>query len=188
MTLAGRPWIQTASGRAWCADAPREYQYDIGEIAHALSNIGRFNGHSRVFYSVGEHSVRVSAYLEKRWPPGSDNGMLLAALTHDAAEAFAGDMVSPLKAMPEMAPYRRLIGDVEMAIAERFGLGMWINDRRIREADLAMLAAERRDLLGDALSEYWQGLPAPACEAIVPWSPAKARAEFLAAWRRYGGA
>jgi hypothetical protein len=184
VTIAGSPWLQTHSGRAWCADAPRDYRYDIQEIAFALSHINRFCGHVGT-YSVAEHSVRVAGHVEALDCVVAS--IVRAALIHDAHEFALQDIPSPLKAMPAMAGYRELVEATDVAIYAHFGLGQFRKHPAIREADLAMLAAERRDLLGDELADEWQWLPEPACEAIVPWSPAKAEREFLAAWRRYGG-
>jgi hypothetical protein len=188
VTLDGRPWLQTHSGRAWCADAPADYAYDIREIAYALSNINRFCGHVGT-YSVAEHSVRV-AELFLEWNDSLSGAPVRAALLHDAAEAFCADLPAPLKSMPQLAGYVDVIRSTELAISEHFGLTstfvVWRNE--IRQADLGMLAIERQTLLSDALAEHWQWLPdVPQYEAFVPWSPAKAEREFLASWRRYGG-
>ncbi|MEM4379972.1 MAG: hypothetical protein QXL01_04720, partial [Thermoplasmatales archaeon] len=81
------PWIETYSGKKF--DYLAQSELDIEDIAHALSNLCRFNGHTRVFYSVAEHSVNVSSMV----PPE----LKIAALLHDAAEAYIGDVPSPLK-------------------------------------------------------------------------------------------
>lgn len=190
MNLAGRPWLQTFSGRAWCADAPFEYDYDIREIAHALSHINRFAGHTRQPYSVAQHSVHVAELVADRVIAGTLEGglgMILGALLHDAAEAFMQDLPSPIKRMPEMSLYCEAIRRTELAILGQFGLHASHEHEAIKLADLEMLAAERRDLLGDALAEHWQWLPKAPSKRVEPVSPAFAKGAFLEAWERYGG-
>jgi len=82
-------WIQTISGRKFPLAEPDPNQIDIEDIAHALSMLCRFNGHCTQFYSVAEHSMHVSHEIS--------NDLALAGLLHDAAEAYLGDVPSPLK-------------------------------------------------------------------------------------------
>jgi hypothetical protein len=71
---------------------PDPEHIDIRDIAHALANVCRYNGHIREHYSVAQHSVIVSKHF-------ADPKLELAGLLHDAEEAYFGDMVSPLKKM-----------------------------------------------------------------------------------------
>jgi hypothetical protein len=50
-------WIQTFSGRRFYPADPRPDDMDIGDVAHALSMVCRFNGHVRFHYSVAQHAV-----------------------------------------------------------------------------------------------------------------------------------
>ena len=161
--------IQTASGRYVDLSAPSPRHIEIGDIAHALSNICRFGGHTREFYSVAQHSVMASRIV----PPEH----ALAALLHDAAEAYVGDMVLPAKQM--LPEFRTLEADVWQAVAVAFGLPEEL-PACVKRADLVMLATERRDLMAE------QSTPWPVLEgvttlpdAITPWKPSDARALFV---------
>lgn len=186
--LRGRPWIQTVSGRAWCADDPESYPYTIEEIAHALSHVNRFCGHTTGPYNVADHSVRVAWEVAKEH--GANLGLCRAALCHDAAEAYLNDIAAPIKRMPELAGYRALMARTERAIAVHFGFDEWLEHPAIKRADLVLLTTERRDVLGPSphTGEWLAGLPDPSPEPIVPMPPALARDVFLEAWSEFGGA
>src|SRR5271165_7548492 len=82
-------WIQTYTGRVMYPLDPRPEEINIIDIAHALSNLCRFTGHVRTFYSVAEHSVRVSQHCDPK--------DALWGLLHDASEAYLADMSRPMK-------------------------------------------------------------------------------------------
>lgn len=86
---------------------------DIVDIATALANQARFNGHLKSFdrfYSVAEHSFYVSHIVSPR--------AAFYALMHDAPEAYIGDMIQPLKEhFPEFKALEQVIMD---EIVERF--------------------------------------------------------------------
>ena len=85
----GRSTVETCSGRYVDVRHPDPTTIDTVDIAHALSMQCRFNGHVLDFYSVAEHCVRVASHL-----PAS---LRIHGLLHDAAEAYVGDVVTPVK-------------------------------------------------------------------------------------------
>lgn len=116
----------------WDKDDPRIFTYTgawiyllrptvnmvkIEDIAHALSQICRYGGHSLSHYSVAEHSVLVSKGLEHE---GFSNKISLAGLLHDASEAYLGDVVSPLKSL--LPGYKALYSAFDNVIANKFGV------------------------------------------------------------------
>lgn len=153
-------WIQTKTGKKVSLIAPDPATICLEDIAWALANQCRFNGHTRgAFYSVCEHSLRVAHLLPEE--------LKLAGLLHDAAEAYMGDIVRPLK---EMLPNIRAIeAGLLRAIAEALGVNFAdFHHPQVVAADLTMLATEARDLLGPPPEPWTLTLPAPLAERITP--------------------
>ena len=134
------PYLQTVSGRWVNPFDPDPEQIDASDIARALANQCRFGGHSRVFYSVAQHSVIVSQLVEQH---GGDVEDVFAALMHDASEAYLGDMPHPLKhRSPLGAAFKAAEDHLEEAIRDRFRIKADVPE--IKRADRALLATERR--------------------------------------------
>lgn len=145
MTDRRHGWIQTYTGKQFFPLDPAGSDLDIVDIAHALTNVCRFNGHCSRHYSVAEHSILVALHVA--WDDeATDAPTVLAALLHDASEAYLCDIPRPLKLMPEMAPYREMEAQLEHAIAARFGLPYPMPDV-VRRHDARALATEYRDLV-----------------------------------------
>lgn len=164
-------WMQTATGRAYWPIDPRSDEVFIEDIAHALAHMCRYGGHCSRFYSVAEHSFHAS-YLV----PRSD---ALAALMHDATEAYVTDVPRPLK--KSLEGYKAIEVLNWWAIAERFGLPLEL-PQSVEDADTAMLFAEQKVLmLPSPLPDFCMGLKNPydAHVTIRCHPPFIAKALFL---------
>lgn len=174
-------WMLSSQGnRLWPLDMRAE-DVDIEDIAHALSNICRFGGHCREFYSVAQHSVIVAGRVS------SENG--LVALLHDAPEAYCGDVVRPLK--QNLRGFEDIEQGIWYAIAERFGLPEWLPEEVLVE-DARVLLMEKRDLL--VHHEYAWEFPQCAYPdlqvppgLIVPVPPSEAKQLFLSLYWSLAG-
>ncbi|MGZ8289062.1 MAG: phosphohydrolase [Telluria sp.] len=171
------PYVSTFSGNRFYPLEPRIDRVAIEDIAHGLAYQCRFNGQTCEFYSVAQHSLVVASLV----PPH----MQLAALLHDAAEAYLGDMVKPLKVLlPEFA---QIEDKVSLIIATTFGVD-FSDYAPIKNADLVALATEKRDLMPHSV-ERWayldeiRALPGP----IVPMNPREAKLAFLREYERLAG-
>lgn len=175
--------ILTFSGYYVNLADPDPATINITDIAHALSQINRFGGHTRRFYSVAQHCVLASQVAPLKYR--------LQTLLHDAAEAYLGDMVQPLKSMAGQGSYRDIVDVMQARIFHRFGLGILQSDEChacIRHADLTMLATERRDLMPPD-AHRWAVLDgiAPRVATINPVGPQAAEAIFLHRYKELTG-
>lgn len=164
-------YVSTYLGNRFYPLEPRIDRIDIEDIAHGLAYQCRFNGQTRVFYSVAQHSILVAELVPQK--------LRLPALLHDAAEAYLGDMVKPLKGLfPEFSVLESRVLDL---IGLRFGVRLG-EEAAIKRADLVMLATEKRDLMPHS-SERWESLKgvAPQTTRIEPMSPEVAKRAFMEA-------
>lgn len=165
------PYIQTHYGIQWRHTWPVPEDVYIEDIAHALSQLCRFSGHINCFYSVAEHSVRVSHLC--------DSKDALEGLLHDGSEAYCVDVPRPLKRAPGMEVYRMYEDLTAEAIRQRFNLRE--EPESVKRVDLRMLATEKRDLFREdstwAVNKGEYGEPFP--EKIVPWTQEEAKRRFL---------
>lgn len=188
-------WMQTATGRAMDLMAPHPEDVDLeADVAEALARTPRFGGHVRSGpYSVAQHCCMGTDCI---LAAGGSLELARAFLLHDAHEAYCGDITSPLaealgeRVRADVAPHvlpewaagvfpsalRALKSDLDRAIHCAAGatwpLAPEIADQ-VKAWDIAMLAAERRQLLGRA-PKPWQAAvesakPAPLRGRIRVW-------------------
>ena len=163
--------MQTFSGRQFWPLDPRAEEILIEDIAHSLSLQCRYAGHTLVFYSVAEHSIRVSRACDSR--------NALWGLLHDAAEAYLVDLPRPIKRFSSLGDHYTLIERLLMrVVCAHFGLPE-LEPLDVKAADEFLMHWEARDLMAPH-PVPWTGegglLPA---ERISPMGPLKAEEAFL---------
>jgi hypothetical protein len=165
--------IPMISGRLVNPFDLRNEDIEIRDIAHALANICRFNGSTLLHYSVAQHCVLASRLA----PVGQE----IAALLHDASEAYLTDLPSPIKYLPQLDWYRAAEDEAQARIYARFGITN-IDAQAIHLADKRALATEARDVLvRDEIVGLSAGVEADK-KKIQPWFPAIAKSMFLRRW------
>lgn len=185
-------WFQTYSGKLVSVTDPKPEDVDVVDVAHALSMTCRFGGHCRDFYSVAEHSVHVCeigtalrSHLDVTYPSTIENTRhSLVLLLHDAAEAYVGDLITPLKR--NLLDAKALETKWLKAIEQKFNLGTALSDpeESIKQADLCALSIEILSLYDRADPIWWSKFKPPTIldldqVSIDCWSPVEARRRFL---------
>jgi 5'-deoxynucleotidase YfbR-like HD superfamily hydrolase len=139
-------YMHTSNGKKYWPMDPRPEEVHIEVVAHHLATRCRYNGavqhpifRSRIFYSVAEHSVLVSRYIEEvlRKPEYALEGLL-----HDGSEAYNGDLIRPLKYDPIFREPFKVVEELnEAAGASRFAL-VYPYPQEVKIADEAVTNAE----------------------------------------------
>ncbi|HLO39099.1 MAG TPA: hypothetical protein VK173_11425 [Lacibacter sp.] len=172
--------FNTGSGKLIDIANPSADQICIKDIAHALSNICRFGGHAKPFYSVAQHCCLVTAML----PTDAKK----YGLMHDATEAYLGDVIKPLKIVLG-ASYSQIEDRFEAVIIDRFQIHTSGEiKQKTKDADIKMLRYEHEALI--------MGNPARLASLLFDfnldvmgwaWSPADAEQLFLATFEKLFG-
>lgn len=126
--------IRTHTGKELNLFELKPEDVDIYDIAHSLSYINRFNGHTLFPINVAAHSICVALLCDGA--PCSRQGLL-----HDATEAYIGDVTKWLKHTREMEAFRDLEAKIWLTICERFNINP-ILDIRVERADKLLVYAE----------------------------------------------
>lgn len=167
--------IKVASGHYIDLIDPKPSSVDIWSIGAALSKICRFGGHSPEFYSVAEHSVHAARLAVT---DGIPTDGVLAVLLHDAAEAYVGDMVKPLKVV--IPQFKEIEDRIELAIESQFDIRFSRWKTVIKGYDRAMLKAEKTQMWPKD-EKHWVGFSEidVADVRLRYWKHSKACRKFI---------
>lgn len=162
------PYIRTFTGLKFRHINPLPEDVCIEDIAHHLANICRFSGACRQFYSVAEHSWRVSYICN---PENALWGLL-----HDASEAWCSDLCRPLKYASGLEGYRDYERLAMNVVCQKFDLPFG-EPADVKMADRIMLATEGRDLVDS--KESWGTAPPLETRIHMPMLPQTAESFFM---------
>lgn len=124
-------WITTRFGHKVMLTNPDPDSLDIRDIAWALARIRRWGAQQASTWTVGQHSIVVARLCPDE--------LKLSGLMHDAAEAYIGDIVQPLKRLiPEASRIEDLL---QVALSEKFGF-IYPDPPEVKELDYAVCQAE----------------------------------------------
>lgn len=186
MTRIGS-WVETYTGEQFWPLDPRPEEIHLEDIAHSLSHICRYGGHINRFYSVAEHCVHVSNAVSR------ENAFW--GLMHDAAEAYVGDMVRPLK--KHMDEFNLVEAKILGMIAKKFGVAdeVWsweqsdqdILPEEVKETDTRILLTERKALMPNNRHEWGHEHLEPLKVNIIGYRPTIAKTLWLNKFEELSG-
>lgn len=169
-------YIRTFSGVKFYPLSPDRADVRIEDIAHHLSHQCRWAGATQTFYSVALHSLHVSAMVHREHA--------LAALLHDAAEAYLCDIPKPVKiSMPE---YNTHEDQLLRVIASVFHFEYPFS-QEVMQADQAALYEESKHFFSFQRGEIPAISPPRHCNWNFPMvcaSPSKVKEWFLSEFER----
>ena len=188
-SASARAWQRMLSGRRLDLLAPSPVDIEIGDIAHGLARVARWNGQTGgdCAFSVAQHSVLVERLFSKFYPT-FDRKWRLACLLHDAPEYVIGDMISPFKATLS-EEYRAVEERLAIAIHNRFGLPGRPPENiqhGIKRADRVAAFMEATQLAGFTEREARRFIAQPKVVPAIrirPQHPAEAAETFLRRFR-----
>lgn len=188
---APRAWQRMLSGRRLDLLNPSPLDIEVGDIAHGLARVARWNGQTKGAhaFSVAQHCVVVERFAGELGPRFGRTGRL-AALLHDAPEYVIGDLISPFKAAVGL-DYKDFEHRLLAAIHIRFGLPARLPAELttlIKRADRISAFHEATQLAGFAAQEARSFFGAPPASLktprLVPLPPGEAQAQFLERFKR----
>lgn len=160
-------WMQLYSGARFYPMDPQPGEVSYIDIAHALGLLCRYGGHVDRFYSVAEHCVLMSEAVAPEHA--------LAALLHDATEAYVVDVPRPLKRY--LPDYKEIEQRVWFAIARRFSLELEL-PAEVKLADTRILLTERDTLMKNTRYSWAQEDMEPLPVKVTGWGPRHAERNY----------
>jgi hypothetical protein len=165
-----------------------ENEFDIEDIAHALSLCCRYNGHVTKFYSVAEHCCLLYDFVLNHYGTkaysawgGWTYKKSLQMLMHDSSEAYISDMPAPMKQL--LPDFNHMEDYVERAIFKYFDIPM--PDAFVKELDIRILIDERQQAMPGTGKFKWfyEDLgTVPLGVKLHFWEPEQSKEEFLNRW------
>lgn len=174
--VRNHPYTTTNSGvNIYSPDQFKACEVRMSDIMDGISKICRYNGHIDRFYSVAEHSVLVSRFAEMA---GEEEAVVIAALFHDAHEAYSGDIPTPHKRMlPALVGFEK---GYEDRVREALGLPLpwdpvWervaVYDAQILHRELAVM--RQRNLPRWFDPDMERNTPGSIQPVGLPWDEAR---------------
>jgi 5'-deoxynucleotidase YfbR-like HD superfamily hydrolase len=183
------------SGRRLDLLDPSPLDIEIGDIAHGLARVARWNGQTvgTHAFSVAQHTLLVEDIAGIAIPDMSLDARL-AVMLHDAPEYVIGDMISPFKGLIGGA-YREIEARLLAAVHRRFGVPLPPPRlvAAIKAADRVAAYYEATGLAGFSEPEAVRlfGRPrqiAPNGLDLRPWPAALAERRFLKRFEKLAAA
>lgn len=191
-------WIPTYTGKAFYPLEPQVEDVCIEDIAHHLALKARWTGATRDHCNVAHHSVLVAQDVERTLlavkgvvePKKAE--CVIAALLHDASEAYLPDMARNLKDsvyfLTRFGVERfRVVEDRLLGVIfDALGLARFGHCKHyIKESDVRAMISERVEQVSvTPLPWIVQGEPLPGVDRYTPLGQKESEHLFLQTFRR----
>ncbi|VVB50873.1 Uncharacterised protein [uncultured archaeon] len=131
-------WIETFTGKAFNILDPQPDMVCLEDIAHSLSMLPRYTGHTKFPYPVAQH-LRVGSYF-------IPDPYKYDYFCHDFSEAYLNDMSRPLKHFTKCGKeYRKIERRVQLLLSDVFGFSK-SEPKAVKLYDNRMLYTEKFQL------------------------------------------
>ena len=148
---ADKGFIFTASGKRMYFLKPEDCEVDILDICYGISHNLRWNGNTRIPWTVAQHSLLVADMIDElKWKTPVKNMQLakLIGLTHDFTEAYLGDIASPIKR--ELELYIEVEKMIEDRVAGHLDIKGLVDEemvKLVKRADTLSMLLEAKHLV-----------------------------------------
>lgn len=169
--------IETYSGLYLDYLDPQPEQIELVDIARGLAFECRYGRQVTTFYSVAEHALYVCELVSNVGYPE----LAFAALHHDSAEAYMGDLTKPMKWALDGSLVKKIDTGISEAIAEKFGfIADSLAHRVIKQCDVYALRREAATLKwSHGTGPHWGWDEALAPLPGIGLSPTEAERAFI---------
>jgi 5'-deoxynucleotidase YfbR-like HD superfamily hydrolase len=174
--------LETVTGQLVDIGNPDPSTINIEDIAWGLSRMSRFCGQTvtPIAYNVAQHSLFVAEEVDSilkanvsRLSLYQYSDIVLKALLHDAAEAYTGDLPSPVKHLEKLRP---IIIQIETGLMNAIYLSLGIvgpteeEEKLIKQADRIAQKIEAHAFM-PSRGKHWENLPTVSLERLQQFSP-----------------
>lgn len=154
-------WKRMSTGRYIDLLSFTEEDVDLFDINTALNYTYRFSGHHKDVepLTVAQHSVLVSNLAKVLFPGEED--VYRACVVHDFAEAYYGDVTTPVKKMMGDT-WKEFTAPIDEAVNKKFHIDEYDNEvwEKMKICDMLALDIERRVMWTSQLGkDKWPELP-----------------------------
>lgn len=178
--------LETVTGQLVDVSNPDPATINIEDIAWGLSRMPRFCGQTvtAIAYNTAQHSLFVASEVETivydNWDKHltacekiEKNELILKALLHDAAEAYTGDLPSPVKHLDNLRP---IIIQIETGLMNAIYTSLKLSpltkyeEEVIKRADRIAQKIEAHAFM-PSRGKHWENLPNVSLERLQQFSP-----------------
>ena len=131
------PFIQLSCGEHVSLVKPDMSDVRLRSLASSMARMCRFNGATNGWWSVAAHSTFGSKALLRSGDVESAKNFLF----HDAHEALIGDIITPVATVLGSG-VTQIKHEIDRAIDRRFGVGLCLPSKAVREMDAELLYRE----------------------------------------------